>query len=144
MSEELSGESGTEVVGMDIQEEESRENYRKKSSLAGSSEAKKKKLNNDGKDHVDMSEEERLYEESAKAIAEKVQRQQEGIESAMLSHKHKDETFKTVDEIQKLLEEQVGGMAGSMSRSKGFMSSFTTSSSSSSVSHALSVMLGLD
>ena len=33
------------------------------------------------------------WEKSAKAIAEKVQRQQEGLETAMLEPKHEDETF---------------------------------------------------
>ncbi|GBG30983.1 UPF0652 protein, partial [Hondaea fermentalgiana] len=48
----------------------------------------------------------RAYEESAKAVAAKVQRQQEGKESAMLDEQHKDEAYLTVDEIQALLEEQ--------------------------------------
>ena len=40
-------------------------------------------------------------------IAEKVQRQQEGKETAMLPKEHEDETFLTVDEIAKLLDAQL-------------------------------------
>ena len=46
-------------------------------------------------------------EASAKKIAEKVQRQQEGKETAMLPKEHEDETFLTVDEIAKLLDAQL-------------------------------------
>ena len=55
------------------------------------------------------------WEASAKAIAEKVQRQQEGKETAMLPEEHEDETFLTVDEIAKLLDEQ---LASNVSNSK--------------------------
>ena len=47
------------------------------------------------------------WEASAKKIAEKVQRQQEGKETAMLPKEHEDETFLTVDEIAKLLDAQL-------------------------------------
>jgi len=48
----------------------------------------------------------RAYEESARRIADKVERQQEGLESALLTREHEDATYLTVDEIQRMLEEQ--------------------------------------
>ena len=56
------------------------------------------------------------WEKSAKAIAEKVQRQQEGLETAMLEPKHEDETFLTVDEIAALLEAQMAENTSSKKR----------------------------
>ncbi len=56
------------------------------------------------------------WEASAKMIAEKVQRQQEGKETAMLPKEHEDESFLTVDEIAKLLDAQLADNAGSKSK----------------------------
>jgi hypothetical protein len=50
---------------------------------------------------------EQAYEASARAIADKVQRQQEGKESSMLGQEHADQDFRTVDEIQAMLDEQL-------------------------------------
>ena len=61
------------------------------------------------------------WEASAKMIAEKVQRQQEGKETAMLPKEHEDESFLTVDEIAKLLDAQLADNAGSKSRNLAFL-----------------------
>ena len=47
------------------------------------------------------------YEEEAKKVAEKVRRQQEGQESAMLGSEHADEEYQTVDAIKRMLEAQM-------------------------------------
>ena len=47
------------------------------------------------------------FKEESKRVADKVQRQQEGKESAMLEQEHEDETFLPVDEIKQLLESQM-------------------------------------
>eukprot|EP00949_MAST-11_sp_MAST-11-sp1_P004288 g4288.t1 len=58
------------------------------------------------------------WEKNAALIAEKVQRQQEGLESAMLSDEHKDDAFETIEDIEKLLEEQWTGQKMSSERKK--------------------------
>ena len=50
---------------------------------------------------------EQAYEATARAIAAKVQRQQEGKESSMLGREHADVDFRTVDEIQAMLDKQL-------------------------------------
>lgn len=74
---------------------------------------------------VEGDEELRAYEASAKMVAEKVQRQQEGKESAMLDDQHKDERYLTVDEIQALLDDQRADARkamGGQSSGRGIMS----------------------
>ena len=59
------------------------------------------------------------YEASARAVAEKVRRQQEGLETAMLSPKFADEDFRSVDEIKRLLDAQIS--ANSAAQSSSFL-----------------------
>ena len=51
------------------------------------------------------------YEASARAVAEKVRRQQEGLETAMLAPKFADEDFRSVDDIKRLLDAQIAANA---------------------------------
>jgi len=66
----------------------------------------------DDNDRMDVEEEARLESEQANAVALKVQRQQEGLESALLDEVHRDEQYRTVDDVQMLLEEQRELMGG--------------------------------
>mmetsp|Transcript_6230 Transcript_6230/g.9842 ORF Transcript_6230/g.9842 Transcript_6230/m.9842 type:complete len:544 (+) Transcript_6230:128-1759(+) len=66
-----------------------------------------------------MSDDEGIYEETARLVAEKVKRQQDGVESALLSSCHEDETYRTVDEIQALLVEQRGSASRFSFMSRG-------------------------
>ena len=78
------------------------------------------------------------FKEEAKRVADKVQRQQEGKESAMLEQEHEDENFLTVDEIKQLLESQMKSNAKTSNKtsssSYGGRSYGSSSSSSSSFS----------
>jgi len=60
------------------------------------------------------SDDEQAYVDIALRVAEKVQRQQEGLESALLGDEHQD-SYRTVDEIQKLLDDQRAAQASSAS-----------------------------
>jgi hypothetical protein len=78
------------------------------------------------------------YEASAKAVADKVQRQQEGLETALLPDAFHDADYKTVDEIQALLEEQMQSNANKRSLSSNHSSRFGSKGFSSKLSRTKS------